>query len=106
MRFLQYVIAILLPVALPAQTFPISAGYSTPHPIDVSPGQVITIFAKIPGKQPAAGISANAPLPNTLGGFTVLLRQTFIDPIDIPILSVSDTQSCSNLAPPQCDVIS
>jgi len=106
MRFQLYVIAILFPVALQAQTFPISAGYATPQPIDVSPGQVITIFAKIPGKQPTTSVAANPPLPSTLGGFTVLLRQTFIDPISIPILSVSDAQSCSNLMPPQCEVVS
>jgi uncharacterized protein (TIGR03437 family) len=106
MRFQLYVIAILFPVALQTQTFPISAGYATPQPIDVSPGQVITIFAKIPGKQPTAGVTATAPLPSTLGGFTVLLRQTFIDPISIPILSVSHVQSCSNLMPPQCEVVS
>jgi len=67
---------------------------------------VITIFAKIPGRQPTASVAAPAPLPSTLGGFTVLLRQTFIDPISIPILSVSDAQSCSNLMPPQCEVVS
>ncbi len=106
MRFRQFVIAILFPVALQAQTFPISAGYATPQPIDVSPGQVITIFAKIPGKQPTTSVTANSPLPNTLGGFTVVLRQTFLDPISIPILSVSDVQSCSNLMPPQCEVVS
>ncbi len=36
----------------------------------------------------------------------MVLRQTFIDPIQIPILSVSDTQSCSSVTPPQCSTVS
>ena len=79
---------------------------ATPQPIVVSPGQVITIFARIPGKALTPTMLSNPPLPTGLGGFSVLLRQTYIDPILIPILSVSDTQSCSNLPPVECDTVS
>jgi uncharacterized protein (TIGR03437 family) len=84
----------------------IGAGYTTPQPINASPGQLITIFATVAGKQPAEPQSAAPPLPDTLGGFSVLLRQTFIDPIQIPIFSVSDTLSCSNVTPAQCTTVS
>jgi uncharacterized protein (TIGR03437 family) len=96
--------AILAPWWSQAQV--IGAGYSAPAPIDVSPGQVITIFARIPGKTPADPVSAAPPLPNVLGGFSVLLRQTFSDPLNAPILSVADAQSCSNLVPSQCNLVS
>jgi hypothetical protein len=84
----------------------IGAGYTTPQPLDAAPGQLITIFAVVSGKQPASPLTGAPPLPATLGGFTVLLRQTFIDPMPIPILSVSDTQSCSAVMPAQCSTVS
>src|SRR5215831_7321205 len=84
----------LIPLVLPAQTTVIGAGYTTPQPMDASPGQVITIFARVAGKAPADPVTAAPPLPVTLGGFSVLLRQSFLDPIAVPVLSVEDTQSC------------
>ena len=96
----------LLPLAGWAQTTVIGAGYTTPQPLDASPGQLITIFAMVSGKQPTAPQTATPPLPTTLGGFSVLLRQTFIDPIQIPIFSVSDTLSCSKVVPTQCATVS
>jgi uncharacterized protein (TIGR03437 family) len=97
---------VLFPASGQAQTLVLGAGYTGPQPIVVAPGQVITIFVRVPGKQLTSIMLANAPLPTGLGGFSVLLRQTFIDPVLIPILSVSDTQSCSNLTPVQCDAMS
>jgi len=97
---------VLFSSAGPAQTTVIGAGYTTPQPIDASPGQLITIFAVVAGKQQADPLTATPPLPTSLGGFSVLLRQTFIDPMQIPILSVSDMQSCSNVTPMQCSTIS
>jgi uncharacterized protein (TIGR03437 family) len=97
---------ILFPLTSQAQSTVIGAGYTTPQPTDASPGQLITIFAVIAGKTPADPLTASPPLPTTLGGFSVLLRQTFIDPILIPVLSVSDAQSCSNVAPLQCSTVS
>lgn len=97
---------VLFPSVGLAQTTVIGAGYTTPQPLDASPGQLVTIFAVVAGKQAADPLTAAPPLPTTLGGFSVLLRQTFIDPILIPILSVSDTQSCSNVMPMQCSTVS
>jgi uncharacterized protein (TIGR03437 family) len=97
---------VLFPSAVRGQTRVIGAGYSTPQPINVSPGQVITIFASVAGKQQSQPVMASPPLPSALGGFSVLLRQTFSDPLTIPILSVSDTQSCSSVLPMQCDTVS
>jgi len=99
-------VALLFSLAGRAQTTVIGAGYTTPQPLDASPGQLITIFAMVNGKQPADPLTASPPLPTSLGGFSVLLRQTFIDPIQIPILSVSDTQSCSSVTPPLCTTVS
>jgi len=90
-----------------AQPVVIGAGYATPGTIDVAPGQVITIFAKVPGKTPADAVTATPPLPVTLGGFSVVLRQTFpSDPRPIPILAVADYQSCSTVVPLVCDTVS
>jgi uncharacterized protein (TIGR03437 family) len=90
-----------------AQATVIGAGYAAPSAIDVAPGQVITIFARVPGKTAADPVVATAPLPVELGGFSVLLRQTFpSSPTPAPILSVSDSQSCSMVAPLVCDTVS
>jgi uncharacterized protein (TIGR03437 family) len=97
---------VVFPLACQAQTIVIGAGYTTPQPIAASPGQVITIFATVAGKQPADPVTANPPLPTSLGGFSVLLRQSFIDPMLIPIQSVVDTLSCSNVTPMQCNTVS
>ena len=99
--------SVLLPLCCHAQAVTIGAGYSFPKPIDVAPGQMITVFVRVPGKTAAPDATAQPPLPTTLGGFSVLLRQTFpSDPVAVPIQSVIDSQSCSQLAPVQCDVVS
>ena len=97
---------VLFPLLVQAQTTVIGAGYTTPQPIDASPGQVITIFARVAGKAVADPVMASAPLPTSLGGFSILLRQSFLDPMLIPVLSVSDTQSCSQVVPMQCETVS
>jgi uncharacterized protein (TIGR03437 family) len=100
-------VALVCALSCHAQTVVTGAGYSSPSPIAVAPGQVITIFAHVPDKTPAAPVVADAPLPLTLGGFSVLLRQTFpSDPTPVPILSVGDSQSCSLVAPLVCDTVS
>ncbi|HEY2014302.1 MAG TPA: hypothetical protein VGH38_12420, partial [Bryobacteraceae bacterium] len=95
---------ILLPWLGHAQGVVLGAGYSTPRPIDVAPGQVITVFVRIPDKTLVDAVTAAPPLPTLLGGFSVVLRQTFSDPRDVPIVSVSDFQSCSNLTPFLCEI--
>lgn len=98
---------VLGPQPCRAQAVVIGAGYATPGRTDVAPGQVITIFARVPGKIPADTVSATPPLPFKLAGFSVVLRQTFpSDPQQIPILSVADYQSCSVVAPLVCDTVS
>jgi uncharacterized protein (TIGR03437 family) len=90
-----------------AQTVVIGAGYAAPGATDAAPGQILTIFARVPGKIPADPVVAKAPLPPVLAGFTVLLRQTFpSDPQPVPILSAVDSQSCSLVEPMVCDTVS
>jgi len=98
---------VLLPLSAWGQAVAVGAGYSLPAPIDVAPGQVITLYVRVPGKTVASAVIAQPPLPAALGGFSVMLRQTFpTDPLAAPILGVADYQSCSPLAPTQCDVVS
>jgi len=90
-----------------AQTVVLGAGYATPGPVTVAPGHVITIFARVPDKTPSSPVVASPPLPSTLGGFAVILRQTFpSDPQQVPILSVADSQTCSIVTPLVCDTVS
>ena len=90
-----------------AQPVVTGAGYAAPQATDAAPGQVITIFVRVPGKTPSDPVVAKAPLPVTLAGFTVMLRQTFpSDPQAVPILSAADSQSCSTVAPMVCDTVS
>jgi uncharacterized protein (TIGR03437 family) len=98
----------LMASILPAQPVATGAGYSFPRLIEVAPGQVITLFVRVPGKEAlAAPVTAQPPLPATLSGFAVILRQSFpSDPVAVPIQSVADSQFCSAVAPSQCDVVS
>ncbi len=99
-------LVVLFPLLAAAQTTVIGAGYTAPQPVDAAPGQVITIFARVAGKTVADPVTAAPPLPVSLGGFSVTLRQTFLDPASVPILSVADSQSCSQVAPVQCETVS
>jgi uncharacterized protein (TIGR03437 family) len=99
--------AVVVPLACHAQAVAIGAGYAAPRPIDVAPGQVITLFVRIPGKTVSDPVTAQPPLPMMFAGFSVLLRQSFpSDPMSVPIQAVADSQSCSALVPTQCDVVS
>src|SRR5215831_6989594 len=96
-------LAVLFPLFLRAQS--VTAGYLAPAPINVAPGQIITLFVHVPNK-PASGnrVTATPPLPNTLGGFSIVLRQTFSsDPIPVPIQTVADAGTCSIVSPTVCD---
>ena len=99
--------AAVLPFVCHAQAVALGAEYSFPAPTDVAPGQVITLYVKVPGKVVADPVTAQPPLPVIFAGFSVMLRQSFpSDPQSVPILAVADYQSCSALAPTQCDVVS
>ena len=107
MAVLAAVSWVLLPFCGYADTVVIGAGYAAPTPLSVAPGQVVTLFVHVPGKTAADPVSATAPLPGTLGGFSAVLRQTFPStPVAVPISSVVDAQSCSSVEPVQCDVVS
>ena len=98
---------VLLPLGCHAQAVAIGAGYSFPKPVDAAPGQVVTVFVRVPGKTAAPDTTAQPPLPASLGGFSVTLRQTFpSDPVAVPIQSVIDSETCSQLPPVRCDVVS
>jgi len=99
--------SIVCPRPCHGQAVVIGAGYAAPSATDAAPGQLITVFARVPGKTPADPVVAKAPLPATLAGFTALLRQTFpSDPQPVPILSAVDSQSCSIVTPLVCDTVS
>jgi len=82
---------------LPGQTtnVVIDSGYRAPGPLKVAPGQVITLFVRPSSIRLTSGIAASsAPLPATLGGFSVTLRQTFSPPVAVPIISINPIGTC------------
>lgn len=91
---------------LSAQTASLmSAGYGAPV-LEVAPGQVITLYISgtktiLPSQ--SSNIHATAvPLPPTLGGFSVTLRQGTTAYV-APLLSVVQTPNCTDANPsPQC----
>jgi uncharacterized protein (TIGR03437 family) len=86
-----------------APTQIISAGYSVPSSIKVAPGQVITLFLRASAKSPAQPVIApETQLPTTLAGYSVTMRQTFSDPIAVPIASVYTIQQCVGDVPSAC----
>jgi uncharacterized protein (TIGR03437 family) len=82
----------------------VSAGYSAPQPVRVSPGQVITLFVHANGTQPAeAAIAKDLPLPVTLNGYTVTIRQTFqTGSVAVPLFAVYPVENCYGLEPSVC----
>src|SRR5690349_7602788 len=88
-----------------AQPVALGAGYEISRTVDVAPGQVITLFVRIPEKALAEPVVAAPPLPNGLAGFSVLLRQTFSEARNVPILSVVDSPSCSSFLPSPCEIL-
>ena len=84
-----------------------SAGYTTPTPIQVAPGQVITLYISgtktvLPSQSPSIR-ATTIPLPKTLGGFSVTVRQGK-NTYAAPLLSVVQTPNCTdaNRSLPQC----
>jgi hypothetical protein len=94
--------------AVSAQTtILMSAGYTTPTPIQVAPGQVITLYISgtktvLPLQSPSIR-ATTIPLPTTLGGFSVTVRQGN-NMYAAPLLSVAQTPNCTdaNRLSPQC----
>lgn len=83
------------------------AGYTTPTPIRVAPGQVITLYISgtktvLPPQNPSIR-ATTTPLPITLGGFSVTVRQGS-NTYAAPLFSVVQTPNCTdaNRTSPDC----
>jgi uncharacterized protein (TIGR03437 family) len=78
---------------LPAQNVITGAGYFSPAPVSVAPGQVITLFVDGIGKSLTQPVRApSGPLPPTLAGISVTLRQRSEQVV--PILEVRPISTC------------
>ncbi len=93
--------------SLSAQTaILMSAGYGNPAPIQAAPGQVITLYISgtktvLPSQSPSIR-ATTIPLPTTLGGFSVTVRQGN-NTYAAPLVSVVQTQNCTDpVSSPQC----
>lgn len=106
MRFLFVAVLAFSSIATaPAQTGSVvSAGYRLPDPLDVAPGQIITLFARRPAGDPGvSAVVSGAPLPLSLGGASVVLRQSdWPVPLPLPIQAVYPVFNCAGLDPADC----
>src|SRR4051794_27574319 len=84
----------------PVDNLVTSVGYTPPNLTKVAPGQVITLYVRTTGAPVAQPILAGTtPLPMSLGGFTVSLKQTFFsDPIPVPLAGIYSTDPCNGVA--------
>ena len=81
--------------ATPIPSTIVGAGYLFPAPINVAPGQVITIFATGVGATLTAPVFAGpGTLPTSLAGISVTIQQG--KNIPAPILEVSPVSSCGS----------
>ena len=77
----------------------INSGYRVPPPLKVAPGQVITLFVRPSSIRLTSGINADPmSLPVSLGGFSATLRQSYSQPVAVPIFSVNPVVNCSSLS--------
>ncbi len=85
----------------------VGSGYSNPTNIWVSPGQVITVFVSntktvLPLGSPTLR-ATTLPLPTSLGGFSVNIRQSGTTNYPAPLFSVEQGLKCgSNRTSPDC----
>jgi uncharacterized protein (TIGR03437 family) len=80
-----------------------SVGYAAPEPVEVAPGQVITLFVRTPTRLAQPILAEGVPLPVRLGGFSVVLSQTLSSMLTaVPILSVRPVEACQAVVPPVC----
>ena len=83
----------------------VDAGYSTPEPPQIAPGQVVTLYYRgigpLPGGQPRSG-QAEAPLPTLLAGLSAqIIQQGSL--FDVPISQVAQQNTCdSGATGPAC----
>jgi uncharacterized protein (TIGR03437 family) len=84
---------ILWSALLPAQNVITSAGYFSPAPVSVAPGQVITLFVDGVGKSLTQPVRApSGSWATTLAGISVTLRQ--FNEQAVPILEVRPMSTC------------
>jgi uncharacterized protein (TIGR03437 family) len=80
-----------------------AVGYAAPEPVEVAPGQVITLFVRTPTRLAQPIVASGTPLPVLLGGFSVLLSQALSSTVTaVPILSVRPVERCSAVVPAVC----
>ena len=80
----------------------VGAGFVKPAPIAVAPGELVTIFVHGVGAKVSDRVRAGSlPLPTTLAGISVSLKQTYSPqgPIPVPLLAVFPVSTCANLQP-------
>lgn len=86
----------------------IAAGYSAPGPIEVAPGQVLTLFFRGIGRMPDGslriGHAQTVPLPETLAGLSASIQQLpQTIPFPLPLLSVRQHNECEDASgQPKC----
>src|SRR4051794_9256319 len=84
----------------PVDNLVTSVGYTPPNLTKVAPGQVITLYVRTTGAPVAQPILAGStPLPLSLGGFSVSLKQTFFsDPVPVPLVGIYSSDPCNGVA--------
>jgi uncharacterized protein (TIGR03437 family) len=108
MRFCWVLSVLLFPaLPLPAQQPSVitSVGYSSPRPIAVAPGQVITLFVHTTQTSLNAPALADLsqPLPSSLAGLSVGLKQTFATLEQaVPLISAAPVTRCTAVNPVVC----
>lgn len=86
----------------------IAAGYSAPGPMEVAPGQVLTLFFRGIGRMPDGslriGHAQSVPLPATLAGLSASIQQLpQTTPFPLPLLSVRQHNECEDASgQPKC----
>src|SRR4051812_17466431 len=84
----------------PVDNLVTSVGYTPPNLTKVAPGQVITLYVRTTGAPVAQPILAGStPLPLSLGGFSISLKQTFFsDPVPVPLVGIYSSDPCNGVA--------
>jgi len=73
----------------------VTAGYSRLIPVNVAPGQVVTVFVHGIGESVNTRVAANGvPLPTSLAGVSAVLTQGV--PIPVPLIAVEPVTTCVN----------
>src|SRR4051794_12875328 len=86
-------LAALTAVAVSAQPVVVAAGYTAPSPIEVAPGQLLTLFVSgIAGAPPTRVAASSLPLPFSLAGVAVTIDELSNPPLRserVPLLAVA-----------------